>query len=214
MHACTDWHCIYVWPHLQVVACAALLLASKVESEPKPHDNLANELLKEWYGKDHPDLRAMGRQSHLAKEAAAAALQRRGGPPPNLPVDPLQAVYSAVLEAERALLYTVGFDFNVDIVHTHVARLLTRPRFKAMGLATNRPAQNQLVAISNDIYQKDGLLVLEVKGLGVQASSLHWSSAKLGCNSDGIITCQPTCLAGAPCPGSIRWRKLLSPPTT
>lgn len=153
-----------------MVACASLLLACKVESEPKRHDNLANELLKEWFGKDNPDLQTMGRQSHRAKEAAAAAQQRRGGPPLDLPVDPLQAVYSAVLEAERALLYTVGFDFNVDIVHTHVARLLTRPRFKAMGLTSNSLLQNHLVAISNDIYQKDGLLVLEVKSMRVQFS--------------------------------------------
>lgn len=32
----------------QVIAAASLFLAGKVNSEPKPHQQLANELLKAW----------------------------------------------------------------------------------------------------------------------------------------------------------------------
>lgn len=151
-------------PPAQVVACASLFLAGKINDEPKHHTQLANELLKAWYGKDHPQLRAY------------AAGAPNAPPPPGMPPAKLAGLrafwtgmYAAVLEAERALLYTVGFDFNIDVIHTHLGRLLKRPRFKAMGLDDSKRQyakkfQQYVLNAGNDIYTKDGMLVLQVCG--------------------------------------------------
>lgn len=93
-----------------------------------------------------------------------------------------------MLEAERALLYTLGFDFNIDILHTHLARLLKRPRFKAMGLfGASKAAQDfqqYAISLANDIYTKDGTLVLEVRrSVGLARMGVgSWGACTLGCS--------------------------------
>lgn len=60
----------------------------------------------------------------------------------------------------------VGFDFNVEIIHTYVARLLNRPRFRKIGLQSNLGFQQKLIALSNDIYHRDATVVLQARAPG------------------------------------------------
>lgn len=155
-----------------VVACASLFLAGKVNDEARSHEHLANELIKAWFGKDNPQLLAIQAEYNALQGRTVAAVRAAGTPPsaggsvtsappaPRLPAF-FTSMYEAVLEAERALLYTVGFDFNVEIIHTWLARLLKRPRFKAMGLKDNTHFQQHLVGIANDLYKKDGTMLLQ-----------------------------------------------------
>ena len=144
--------------HPQIIACASLFLAGKVNYDPHSHEKLANELVKAWFGKDNPELVALGAACMQGARPGQGPSVRRNAPLPAFWTN----MYGAVLEAERALLYTVGFDFNVEIVHTHMARLLKRPRFE--GLKKNTYFQQQLINIANDIYKKDSTLVLQVGG--------------------------------------------------
>lgn len=91
-----------------------------MNDEPRSHEKLANMLLREWYGKDNPQLQEL---APLAPGMAPPRQQPAGqrGPPsrapsPGTPTNPTagghlptfwQDTYGAVLEAERALLYTV-----------------------------------------------------------------------------------------------------------
>ncbi len=130
--------------------------------------------------------------------------------------------YATVLEAERSLLYTLGFDFNIDVLHTHLARLLKRPRFKSMGLgATTQAAsdfQQYAVSFANDIYVKDGTLLLEVR----PRRRWRWLCTGRCCEVGGSMTrhasaaacCQPatyfrlpTPTAHTPCcpPAPVQW---------
>ena len=151
--------------HPQIIACASLFLAGKAQNEAKPHTTLANELIKAWYGKDNPQLKALA-AAHQATQAAQQ--QQRGGGfaspavPPGVDFNFYTNMWAAVLEAERALLYTVGFDFNVELIHTYLARLCNRPRMKAVKLDKNKYFQQQLVSMANDVYKKDGTLALQV----------------------------------------------------
>jgi hypothetical protein len=129
-----------------------------VNYDPHSHEKLANELVKAWYGRDNPELVALGAACMQGARPGQGPSVRRNAPLPAFWTN----MYAAVLEAERALLYTVGFDFNVEIVHTHMARLLKRPRFEA--LKKNTYFQQQLINIANDIYKKDSTLVLQVGG--------------------------------------------------
>lgn len=145
------------------MACASLFLAGKANNKPVHHHKIANSLLRSWFNKDNPQ---------LVQYAAYAP----GMPPPQgaAVLPPAQAVaarrfwadtYEAVLEAERALLYTIGYDFNVDIIHTHLARMLKRPRFVAIDLEHNKLFQQYVVNLANDVYAKDGQLLLQVRPL-------------------------------------------------
>lgn len=166
----------------QIVACASLFLAGKVNDQPVHHHKVANTMLKAWYNRENPQLQQLAEYAPGmdAQKVALLRQQRReqhlkaGLPPPKTPppLTPAQQaaarsfwtdMYDAVLEAERALLYTVGFDFNIDIIHTHLARLLNRPRFDAIKLKENLTFQQYAINMANDIYGKDAMLVLEVR---------------------------------------------------
>lgn len=51
----------------------------------------------------------------------------------------------------------------MEIIHTYVARLLNRPRFRKIGLQSNLYFQQKLIAFSNDIYHKDATMVLQAR---------------------------------------------------
>lgn len=121
---------------LQIIAAGALFLASKVNDEPRPAQHLAVEMFKRWYGRDNPLMR-----QRLADQAFT------------------QALYASTFEAERAILYTVGFDFNIDLPHTHIAALLRLPRFAY--LQKNVAFHQLAINFCNDIMRKDGTLVLQ-----------------------------------------------------
>lgn len=169
---------------MQVIACASLFLAGKVNDEPRSHEKLANELLKAWFGRDNPQLHALLLEASMQQRAGAqrAAAGAAGGHA----VAPLRPpafwtnMYEAVLEAERALLYTVGFDFNVEIIHTWLARLLNRPRFKSIGLKQNKMFQQHLIGIANDVYLKDATMVLQVCGAVRMGRGACWVGLKGG----------------------------------
>lgn len=110
---------------LQIVACASLFLAGKVNDEARSHEKIANMLLKEWFGKDNPQLQELSLLAPgMAAQGGAAQRQHPAGqraplsraPSPSTPPTPTagghsatfwQDMWAAVLEAERALLYTV-----------------------------------------------------------------------------------------------------------
>lgn len=190
---------------LQLVAVASLFLASKMENQGKSHMLLANQLLKEWYGKDNPQLLAMDEQRRQALAAASAAAQRRGGGAASevLPVDPFRVMYDAVLEAERALLYTIGFDFNVDVIHVHLARVVNRPRMRAAGMHVHKIAQNTLVGVANDVYTKDSLLVLQVRCSLTCWQRLAWAAAGRQDSNNHCLGTSLGCMQG-PFPASAR----------
>lgn len=159
-----------------VVACASLFLAGKVNNEPRPHTKLANEMLKAWYGKDNPQLQALATaQQHQLRQGGQAAPSHAQSSP-----DFFDNLYASVLEAERALLYTVGFDFNVDIIHTHIARLLKRPRFEKLNLRVNKTFCQFCLGIANDVYGKDGALALmyPVEKIAIAAYYFVFKAAK------------------------------------
>lgn len=69
----------------------------------------------------------------------------------------------------------MGFDFNIEILHTYVARLLNRPRFRKIKLQENVNFQQKLVGLSNDIYHKDATVVLQVRnGAGRPGRRCSW----------------------------------------
>lgn len=94
------------------------------------------ELFKRWYGRENPETRQRLMDDGFLKK-----------------------MFASVLEAERAVLYTVGFDFNVDLPHTQIASLLRLPRFDY--LKVNTEFQQLAVNICNDIMRRDGTLVLQ-----------------------------------------------------
>lgn len=102
---------------LQIVASASLFLAGKINDEARSHEKISNMLLKEWFGKDNPQLHELSLLAPgVAAQGGAAARQHPAGqraPSPGTPTaggySPTfwQDMWAAVLEAERALLYTV-----------------------------------------------------------------------------------------------------------
>ncbi|KAL6780887.1 hypothetical protein ACKKBG_A08880 [Auxenochlorella protothecoides x Auxenochlorella symbiontica] len=131
-----------------IMAAACLFLASKISDEPRSHQQIAAELLKEWYG----------------RPLARARLQ----------ADPdwTARLFATVLDGECLLLHTVGFDFDVDLVHSRLVGLLRSPRFRHL-LAV--PAlHQQMLSSCNDILVHDSGLLLEYSAGEVALTILYF----------------------------------------
>ncbi len=133
----------------QIVAAGCLFLAGKVNDEPIPAQHIVAEMFKRWYGRDNPAMRL-----RLTDNAF------------------VQNLYSSALEAEHAILYTVGFDFNVDLPHTHIAALLRRSRFKY--LQHNTHFHQLAINFCNDIMRKDGTMVLQYTSLEIALAVYYY----------------------------------------
>jgi len=122
--------------HPFVMALASLFLACKVNDNPRALRGLQVEMLKQWYGRDSPELR-----------------QRLDE------VDKMQALRETTVRAEFMLLMTLDFDMNIDQLTVMVSQKLKafpelRRRF------SNAEEQQKLINVCNDIMKYDGTLVL------------------------------------------------------
>lgn len=128
---------LFPFSSYQVISVAALCLAGKVNDEPRPFKNLTVEMFKQWYrAGDNPEVKAK-----------------------LYDVIWLEGMYSAVLNAEWCLMHALDFDFNVDLVHSEVAKALKLPSLEQVKDVPK--LQQAVVSCCNDVMKKDGTLVLQ-----------------------------------------------------
>ncbi|KAH7622037.1 hypothetical protein Ndes2526B_g02862 [Nannochloris sp. 'desiccata'] len=123
-----------------LIAAAALILAGKCNDEPRRLMNLTVEIMKQWYGRQNPDLRSKFSSQEY-----------------------LDSLLSRVEEAELVLMFTLTFDFNVDplVVEALYKIKETDCLASALKLAS---FQQFLVSSSNDIMRRDAGMVLQYRG--------------------------------------------------
>lgn len=138
-----------------VIASACLFLASKVNDEPRPLPNLTIDLFKNWFGRANPKLARQAGSDQLTPENDAFFAQ----------------LYKLVLAAEEAVLFTIGFDFNVDLVYIHMAALLRHDRFAR--LKDDVKFQQHLVNFCNDLMKKDNTMVLQYPARALAAAMYY-----------------------------------------
>lgn len=119
----------------QIIAAASLFLASKINDEPRSHQEISAELLKVWYGR--PPARA-----RLQSDPAWTA-----------------RLFASVLDGERVLLHSVGFDFDVDLPHKRALQLLRLDRHEHLSRVPS--FEQYVIGTCNDILRNDPELVLE-----------------------------------------------------
>ncbi|GAB4818729.1 hypothetical protein N2152v2_005775 [Parachlorella kessleri] len=121
-----------------IIAAGCLFLATKSNDDTHriSGEAIVSEMLKRWYGRQNQNMRA-----RLGDTAFVANM------------------FASLVEAERAILYTVGFDFNIDLPHTQFVQLLRRPRFTY--LKENAEFHQYALNFCNDVMRKDGTLVLQ-----------------------------------------------------
>jgi hypothetical protein len=131
---------LFSFSPLQLIAAAALVLAGKCNDEPRRLMNLTVEIMKQWYGRQNPDLR-----SKFSNQ------------------DYLDGLLALVEEAELVLMFTLKFDFNVDplVVEAIYKIKETDCLASALKLAS---FQQFLVSSSNDIMRRDAGMVLQYRG--------------------------------------------------
>lgn len=121
--------------HPFVVALAALFLACKVNDNPRSLRGLQVEMLKQWYGRDSPELRERLNEKRTMERLRETAIR-----------------------AEALLLMTLGFDLNIDVLLTSTVNLIKEvPDLRGF---KNPILQQKLVNVCNDIMRNDGALVL------------------------------------------------------
>jgi hypothetical protein len=123
-----------------VVAAACLFLAGKANNDPCHLNVLVIEMLKQWYGgfeRKNPDMRRK-----LADDHFRASLM------------------DAVKDAEVCVMFTLGFDFNVDVLHFMVFQVLKDTPCLAP-LRGHFKFQQFFINTCNDIMRKDATLVLQ-----------------------------------------------------
>ena len=121
--------------HPFVVALASLFLACKVNDNPRSLRGLQVEMLKQWYGRDSPELRERLNEKRTMDRLRETAIR-----------------------AEALLLMTLGFDLNIDVLLTSFVNLMNEvPELRGF---KNPKLQQKLVNVCNDIMQNDGALVL------------------------------------------------------
>lgn len=87
--------------HPFVVALASLFLACKVNDNPRSLRGLQVEMLKQWYGRDSPELRERLNEKRTMDRLRETAIR-----------------------AEALLLMTLGFDLNIDVLLTSFVNLM------------------------------------------------------------------------------------------
>lgn len=133
-----------------IVVCAALFLAGKANDEPRSLDALAVEILKRWYGRDNPNVRArLSSSTFIGK------------------------LHSAVESAELYLMMIMGFDLNFELPHPYITRL-------AHGVPGLKPwrgslkAQQFMLSFCNDIFKWDPTMVLQYSAREIALAAFHF----------------------------------------
>lgn len=124
-------------------------MAGKVNDEPRGLDGLIQVMLRQWFSRDNPDLRARVRDPEFL-----ISLRQRAE------------------EAEFALMLALGFDFNVELLIPTCARLVKRVDSLAM-LRGYFNFQQFMVAACNDIMQRDPMLVLQYDPVDIAAGVIQ-----------------------------------------
>ena len=124
---------------MQLMACAALVLAGKCNDELRNTSKLVIEVMKQYFGRQNPDLQKLASDDYR------------------------NDLILRVAEAEQALMFTLKFDFNVDpliVVALHkikeiecLASVFRQARF-----------QQFLVSTANDVVRRDAGIILQYRG--------------------------------------------------
>lgn len=120
-----------------------------MNDEPRGLDGLTQIMIRQWFGRDNPDLRARLND-------------------PTFLVDLRQQAE----DAEYLLMLALGFDFNVDLLIPTCARLVARVDALKM-LRGNFHFQQFMVAACNDIMQRDPMLVLQYPSSSIAAGVIQ-----------------------------------------
>jgi hypothetical protein len=121
--------------HPFVIALASLFLACKVNDNPRSLRRLQFEMLKQWYGRDSPELR-----ERLEEQ------------------EKMDKLFETAVNAETLLLMTLDFDLNIDVLLSTILKVIKQvPDLKGL---MNVEVQQKLVNVCNDIMRTDGTLVL------------------------------------------------------
>lgn len=126
-----------------------MYLAGKVNDEPRGLDGLTQIMIRQWFGRDNPNLRA-----RLHDPAFLVDLRQQAE------------------DAEYLLMLALGFDFNVDLLIPTCARLVARVESLKM-LRGNFHFQQFMVAACNDIMQRDPMLVLQYPSSSIAAGVIQ-----------------------------------------
>lgn len=121
--------------HPFVMALASLFLACKVNDNPRSLRGLQVEMLKQWYGRDSPELR-----------------ERLGE------TDTMNKLRETAVKAETLLLMTLGFDLNIDVLLSSIVKVMKE--VPALRGFRDPKVQQKLVNVCNDIMRNDGTFVL------------------------------------------------------
>jgi hypothetical protein len=133
-----------------IVVCAALFLAGKANDEPRSLDALSVEILKRWYGRDNPNMRAK-----LTSKSF------------------LKTLRDTVEAAELSLMMTMGFDLNFELPHPHITRLAAAvPGLKPWRGSSK--AQQFMLSFCNDIFKSDPTMVLQYPARQIALAAFHF----------------------------------------
>jgi len=110
---------------------------------------LTQIMIRQWFGRDNPNLRA-----RLHDPAFLIDLRQQAE------------------DAEYLLMLALGFDFNVDLLIPTCARLVARVDSLKM-LRGNFHFQQFMVAACNDIMQRDPMLVLQYPSSSIAAGVIQ-----------------------------------------
>ncbi len=116
--------------HPFVVALASLFLACKVNDNPRSLRGLQVEMLKQWYGRDSPELRERLNEKRTMDRLRETAIR-----------------------AEALLLMTLGFDLNIDVLLTSFVNLMNEvPELR--GFKNPKLQQNHSTNLKLNVFLK------------------------------------------------------------
>lgn len=133
-----------------VFSAASLFLAGKLVYQPISNAHLSTEFFKNYFGRGNP---------HLAERIADRSY--------------MENYYSTVMEAEGAMLCTLGFDLKVPVLmEVFLYEVLLSPRFTTYRITANKSLERPtdelkysyvqfLMNLFQDIYRKEGTLLLQ-----------------------------------------------------
>ena len=147
--------------HPFVMALASLFLACKVNDNPRSLRGLQVEMLKQWYGRDSPELR-----ERLSEQ------------------DKMEKLFDTAVKAETLLLITLGFDLNIDVLLFIIVKVIKE--IPALEGFKDAKVQQKLVNVCNDIMRNDGTFVLVYSYEKLAVAICHFF-----CQKDKYLTVPP-----------------------
>ena len=153
--------------HPFVMALASLFLACKSNDNPRALRGLQVEMLKQWYGRDSPELR-----ERLDE------------------VDKMEKLRETAMRAETMLLMALDFDLNIDVLLFAVVKIIKEiPELRGF---KDAKVQQKLVNVCNDIMRNDGTFVLVYSYEKLAVAICHFF-----CQKDKTLTVPPNNVDGS-----------------